>query len=407
VQAQPPTGLTRAEEENLMRTRAIALTLVVVSALLVAACETAQPTASPGAGTPTTGGATATPGTGTGSPGTATGSPSTATGSPGSGTPVPGGSILARVQTRGTVICGVNVNLPGFGFPEEGTGRWLGFDADFCRVVAAAVFGDAEAVEFRPLNADDRGPALQTREIDLLIRNTTWTLSRDTEWGLFGPTTFYDGQGMMVRADAGVTQLTDLAGATICVQSGTTTELTLPDQMRALNVQYTQDTRGSIDDTYATYEARDCDAVTSDRSQLIGRRTLFADPNAHVLLEAVMSKEPLGPSTPFGDERWFNVVKWTTYATMQAEELGIDSTNVTNMRDTSADPVVRRLLGVEGGLGTKLGLSDDWVVDIISGVGNYAEIYNRHLGPGTPFDLERGFNDLWTNGGLLYPPAWR
>ena len=394
-----------------MRTRAIAPTLVVVGALLVAACQTAQPTASPGTGTPTagpTGQPTATGGTqptATGAQQTATGSQPTAT--TGTGTPVPGGSILQAVQNRGTVICGVNSNLPGFGYPEEGTGRWLGFDADFCRVVAAAVFGDPEKVEFRPLDADSRGPALQTREIDVLIRNTTWTLSRDTEWGVFAPTTFYDGQGMMVPADSGVTDLAGLAGATICVQSGTTTELTLPDQMRALNVQYTQDTRGTIDETYATYDAGDCDAVTSDRSQLVARRTLFQNPNDHVLLDVVMSKEPLGPVVPFGDERWFNVVKWATYATMQAEEVGIDSTNVTSMRDTSTDPVVRRLLGVEGGLGAKLGLSDDWVVNIITGVGNYAEMYNEHLGPGTPFDLERGPNELWTNGGLLYPPAWR
>jgi general L-amino acid transport system substrate-binding protein len=332
------------------------------------------------------------------------------TATPGDGSPTAtpaAGSILAKVRAADTVVCGVNTNLPGFGFPEEGTGRWLGFDADFCRVIAAAVLGDAEKVTFRPLSAEDRSTALQAKEIDVLIRNTTWTLSRDTEWGLFGPTTFYDGQGMMVSADSGVTELTDLQGATICVQSGTTTELTLPDQMRALGVDFTPDVRGTIDDTYATYESGDCDAVTSDRSQLVARRTLFADPSAHVLLDAVMSKEPLGPVVPFGDEDWFNVVKWATYATMQAEEVGVDSTNVTSVRDTSTDPVVRRLLGVEGGLGTKLGLSDDWVVNIISAVGNYAEIYNRHLGPGTAFDLARGPNELWTNGGLLYAPAWR
>ena len=316
-------------------------------------------------------------------------------------------SILDQVRARGNVVCGVNTNLPGFGFPEEGTGRWLGFDADFCRVVAAAVFGDPEKVTFRPLSADDRGPALQTGEVDVLIRNTTWTLTRDTEWGLFAPTTFYDGQGMMVRADSGITDLAGLEGATICVQSGTTTELTLPDQMRAQGVNYTQDTRPDIDQTYTVYEAGDCDAVTSDRSQLVARRTLFANPDDHVILDAVMSKEPLGPVVPFGDEDWFNVVKWATYAPMQAEEVGVDSTNVTQMRDTSTDPIVRRLLGVEGGLGTKLGLSDDWAFNIISRVGNYAEIYNRHLGPGTAFDLERGPNELWTNGGLLYPPAWR
>ncbi len=366
--------------------RPVLFSAVLVFVFALAACEAAPPaqTPTPAAGTPDA----STPDAGT----------------PG---PAPGGDRLGLVQSRGQLICGVNTNLVGFGYPEEGTGRWLGFDADFCRVVAAAVLGDAEAVEFRPLSADDRGPALQTGEIDVLIRNTTWTLSRDTEWGLFAPTTFYDGQGMMVRADAGVQELTDLDGATICVQSGTTTELTLPDQMRALGVDFTPMVLGDIDLTYSTYEAGDCDAVTSDRSQLVARRSQFADPGAHVLLDAVMSKEPLGPVVPFGDEVWFNVVKWATYATMQAEEVGVDSSNVENMRDTSEDPVVRRLLGVEGELGAKLGLSNDWVVNIISSVGNYAEIYDRHLGPDTPFDLDRGPNELWINGGLLYAPAWR
>jgi general L-amino acid transport system substrate-binding protein len=357
------------------------LVSLAVGALVLSACTTAPP-APTGTAAPT-GGPTAAP------------------------TAAPAGGRLATIQSRGSLICGVNTNLPGFGFPEEGTGRWLGFDADFCRVVATAVFGDPEAVEFRPLSADDRGPALQTGEVDVLIRNTTWTLTRDTEWGLFGPTTFYDGQGIMVPTASGVTDLAGLAGATICVQSGTTTELTLPDQMRAAGVEYTQDTRPDIDQTYAVYDSGDCDAVTSDISQLIARRTLLTTPADHVVLDVVLSKEPLGPVVPFGDERWFNVVKWATWATMQAEEVGVDSTNATAMRDTSTDPVIRRLLGAEGGLGTKLGLGDDWAFNIISEVGNYAEIYDRHLGPGTAFDLERGVNALWNDGGLLYPPAWR
>jgi general L-amino acid transport system substrate-binding protein len=360
-----------------------ALVSLALGALIMGACTTAPPP-------------TPTPGT-TEAPGS-TDAPAT---------DAPTGSILSQVQASDTVRCGVNTNLPGFGYPEEGTGRWLGFDADFCRVIAAAVLGDPEKVTFRQLSADDRGPALQAGEIDVLIRNTTWTLTRDTEWGLFGPTTFYDGQGMMVPAASGVTELTDLAGATICVQSGTTTELTLPDQMRALGVDYTQDTRPDIDQTYATYEGGDCDAVTSDRSQLVARRTLFANPDDHVLLEVVMSKEPLGPAVPFGDEVWFNVVKWATWVPMQAEEVGVNQGNLDQMRDESTDPVIRRLLGVEGELGAKLGLSNDWAYNIISNVGNYAEIYDRHLGPGTPFNLDRGPNNLWTNGGLHYPPTWR
>ena len=327
---------------------------------------------------------------------------------PSSPTPgTPSGAVLQAVRSAGTVRCGVNTNLPGFGFPEEGTGRWLGFDADFCRVVAAAVLGDPEKVTFRPLSADDRGPALQAGEIDVLIRNTTWTLTRDTEWGLFGPTTFYDGQGIMVRANSGITDLAGLEGASICVQSGTTTELTLPDQMRAAGVNYTQDTRPDIDQTYAVYDAGDCDAVTSDISQLVARRTLLGTPNDHAILDVVLSKEPLGPVVPFGDEDWFNIVKWATWATMQAEEVGVNQGNVDEMRANSTDPVIRRLLGVEGGLGTKLGLSDDFAYNVIKTVGNYAEIYNRHVGPGTAFNLERGLNNLWNNGGLLYPPAWR
>lgn len=327
---------------------------------------------------------------------------------PSSPTPgTPGGNVLEGVRSADTIRCGVNTNLPGFGYPEEGTGRWLGFDADFCRVVAAAVLGDPEKVTFRPLSADDRGPALQAGEIDLLVRNTTWTLTRDAEWGLFGPTTFYDGQGIMVRGDSGITDLAGLEGATICVQSGTTTELTLPDQMRAAGVNYTQDTRPDIDQTYAVYDSGDCDAVTSDISQLVARRTLLGTPDDHVILDVVLSKEPLGPVVPYGDEDWFNIVKWATWATMQAEEVGVDSSNVDDMRANSTDPVVRRLLGVEGGLGTKLGLSDDFAYNVIKSVGNYAEIFNRHLGPGTDFNLDRGLNALWNDGGLLYPPAWR
>ena len=313
---------------------------------------------------------------------------------------------LALVQDRGELICGVNGALPGFSVLEE-DGTMSGFDADFCRALAAAVLGDPEAVEFRELSADARGPALQTGEVDVLIRNTTWTSSRDADWGNFGPTTFYDGQAMMVRAELGAESLSDLAGATICVQSGTTTELNLTDGMRELGVEFTPNVFADIDPTYAAYEEGACDAVTSDRSQLVSRRTAFENPDDHVILEDVMSKEPLGPVVPHGDEEWFDVVKWVVFATIEAEELGITSENVEEQLETSENPVVLRLLGAEGELGTQLGLENDWVVTMIGAVGNYAEIYDRNLGPDTAFDLERGQNALWTDGGLLYAPPYR
>jgi general L-amino acid transport system substrate-binding protein len=386
-----------------MRIRATVPAMMVIAALLLAGCETATQTPTPGTGSPTPG--QGTPATGTPTPGE--GTPGT-TPTPGQGTPGPGGSILDQVRANGQVVCGVHTGLPGFGFPEEGTGRFLGFDADFCRAVAAAVFANPDAVQFRPLSADDRSTALIGREIDVLIRNTTWTVTRDADWGLFAPTTFYDGQGMMVRAASGVTQLSDFIGEnpTICVQSGTTTEQNLADSMAAAGVEYEAST-GDSAFTYTTYDAGDCDGVSSDRSQLLAQRTALSNPDDHVILDVVMSKEPLGPVVPHGDERWFNVVKWVVYATILAEELGIDSTNAAQLRDTSEDPSIRRLLGVQDELGAKLGLDNAWAFNVISSVGNYGEIFERNLGPGTIFNIDRGLNDIWTRGGLLYAPPYR
>lgn len=324
--------------------------------------------------------------------------------------PAPTDGRLALVQERGQLICGVNGSLPGFSFLDD-SGENTGFDADFCRALATAVLGDPELVEFRALSADQRGPALQTGEVDVLIRNTTWTVSRDTAWGLFGPTIFYDGQAMMVNSTlVDATTLEDLAGATICVQSGTTTELNLTDQFSTLGIDFTPQVFADIDPTYAAYEEGRCDAVTSDRSQLVARRTAFANPDEHVILEAVMSKEPLGPVAPLGDDEWFNVVKWVVFATIEAEELGIDSTNVEEMA-ASENPVIQRLLGVtpEGAepFDSGLGLEADWAANMISAVGNYGEIYNRNLGPETLFNLERGLNSLWSDDGLLYAPPYR
>jgi general L-amino acid transport system substrate-binding protein len=316
---------------------------------------------------------------------------------------------LADVQARGNLICGVNGALPGFSFLDEATGENTGFDADFCRAIAAAVLGDPEAVEFRSVATDQRGPLLQSGDIDVLIRNTTWTVSRDTSWGLFGPTTFYDGQAIMVNSTlTDATAIDDLAGATVCVQSGTTTELNLTDR---LGDSITPQVFPEIDPTYDAYEEGRCDAVTSDRSQLVARRTAFESPDDHLILEEVMSKEPLGPVAPLGDDQWFNIVKWVVYATIEAEEQGITSENVADMVETSDNPVVQRLLGVtpEGAepFESGLGLEPDWAVNVISAVGNYGEIYERNLGAGTPFELERGLNSLWTDGGLLYAPPYR
>jgi general L-amino acid transport system substrate-binding protein len=315
------------------------------------------------------------------------------------------------VQSRGRLICGVNGGLPGFSFLEEGTGEWSGFDVDYCRAVAAAVLGDPELVDYRQLGTDDRGPALQTREVDVLIRNTTWTVTRDAQWGLFAPTTFYDGQGIMVRSEVGADSLEDLGGATVCVQSGTTTELNLADAMASAGHEgdYSTSVFDNIDETYNTYEAGACDAVTSDRSQLVSRRTQMANPDEHILLDVVISKEPLGPVTPLGDDQWFNVVKWTVFVTMEAEEFGVTQENVAEMRESSENPAVLRLLGADpeqqqGGL---LGLDNDWVVDVLTAVGNYGEIFERNVGPNTELGLDRGLNRLWTDGGIIYAPPYR
>lgn len=329
---------------------------------------------------------------------------------PATGTPQPAPAqpaqkeLLDAILQRGKIICGVNGGLPGFSYLDKATGQFTGFDADYCRVLASALFNDPNAVEFRPLSAAERSVALQTGEIDVLIRNTTWTSSRDATWGDFAPTIFYDGQGMMVRKASGATKLEDLQGATICVQSGTTTELNLADQMRARNITFTPLVFEDIDATYAAYEEGRCDGVTSDRSQLAARRSVFKNPDEHVIMDVVLSKEPLGPVVPHGSPRWFDVVKWAVFATIQAEEFGITSKNVDQFLSTTS-PEIRRFLGLEGDLGQQLGLSNDFVVRIIRHVGNYGEIYDRNL---TPLGLtSRGLNDLWTRGGLLYSPPFR
>jgi len=317
---------------------------------------------------------------------------------------------LKAIQERGKLICGVHGSFQGFGYLEP-SGAYTGFDVEFCKAWAAAIFGDATKVEYRSLSATERFTALQTGEVDVLSRNSTWTLTRDVELGLtFGPVTFYDGQAMMVRkdlpADEGTT-LKDLEGANICVQTGTTTELNLADQMKAAGADYTPVVFEDNDAAFAAYDEGRCDAITSDRSQLATLRVAkMKNPDDHVILNVVMSKEPLAPAVLQGDDQLADIVHWTIYGMIQAEELGITAANVDSFL-TSEDPVVRRLLGVEGGLGTKLGLADDFVYQVIKQVGNYGEVYERNLGPGTPYNLARGQNDLWTNGGLMYSPPLR
>lgn len=315
-------------------------------------------------------------------------------------------SRLNVVLDRGKLICGVNGQLPGFSFLES-NGEMSGFDADFCRALAAALFDDPNAVEYRPLSAQERFTAVQTGEVDVLIRNTTWTLSRDTSVGMeFAPTTFYDGQGMLVRADTGIQSLEDMNGATICVLSGTTNELNLADNFRARNLEFTPITFEDTDASYVAYEQGQCDGVTSDKSQLASRRTVMANPDDHVILDVTMSKEPLGPAVANGDSQWFDVVKWVTFVPIQAEEFGIDSGNIDQFM-SSEDPNIRRFLGLEGDFGKGMGITNDFAVRVIRHVGNYAEIYDRNLGPDTPINIPRGLNRLWTEGGILYSPPFR
>lgn len=312
------------------------------------------------------------------------------------------GQTLQAVKERGRLVCGVNNALPGFGYIDN-NGRYSGFDVDYCRAIAAAVLGDPEAVEFVPLSANDRQPAIQTGEVDVLIRNTTWTLVRDTEWTAdFVATTFYDGQGFMVRADLGIAELEDLAGAAICVTKGTTTELNLADAMRARDLPYQPVVFEEVDVVYNSYEQGRCDAVTSDKSQLASRRAIFANPDDHVILDVTISKEPLGPLTRHGDNQWNDIVNWVVQATIFAEEVGITSENVDSF--PRENPEVARFLGATGNLGALLGLEADFAVKVIKAVGNYGEIYERNLGP---LAIPRGLNRQWTEGGLLYAYPFR
>lgn len=325
-----------------------------------------------------------------------------------------GDGLLAAVRERGTLRCGVNNAVPGFGFLDD-EGNYSGFDIDFCRAIAAGVLGDAEAVEYVPLTAEQRFTSLQSGDIDVLSRNTTWTASRDGgEGAQFAMTTFYDGQGMMVRTDSGITEIEGLEGAAICVLSGTTTELNLATRMAGIDFEpLTFEDNETLQEAFV---AGQCDGWTSDKSQLAGVRSAFPEgPEALTILEETFSKEPLGPVTADGDTQWAQMVDWVVLATIQAEEFGITSDNIDTFEDTE-DLGIRRLLGLEfeddeGNLTTfdpQLGFDRaTWVQDVISAVGNYGEIFERNVGPDTPLGLERGLNALWTDGGLMYAPPYR
>ncbi|MFM7676920.1 MAG: amino acid ABC transporter substrate-binding protein [Synechococcus sp.] len=320
---------------------------------------------------------------------------------------------MGQIRSRGRLVCGVEGKLPGFSFVET-NGAYSGLDVDICKAVAASLLGDPNQVDYRDLNSTERFAALASGEVDLLSRNTTMTLSRDAAGGnglSFGPTTFYDGQGVMAPVASGIRTLKDLAGKPICVESGTTTELNLADRMRELKVSYTPLKFQTSDQTYAAYLGKRCVAVTSDRSQLAGKRTSFPDPDAHALLPDVLSKEPLTPATTNGDPVWADAVRWIVYGLMQAEESGITQANVeaklaeakanTNLAD------LRRFLGVEGDFGRQLGLPSDFMVRAIQAVGNYGEIFDRNVGPASKLKLDRGLNRQWKDGGLIYSPPFR
>jgi general L-amino acid transport system substrate-binding protein len=311
---------------------------------------------------------------------------------------------LKTVKDRGSLICGVSQGLPGFSTPDD-KGNWAGLDVDFCRAIAAAIFNDPTKVKFTPLSAKDRFEPLKSGEIDVLSRNTTWTSSRDALFN-FAAVTYYDGQGFMVRKALKVNSALELNGASVCTQTGTTTELNLADYFRANNMKYEVIAFGSADETVNAYEAGRCDAFTTDMSQLYAERLKLANVNDHAILAEIISKEPLGPLVRHGDDQWFDLVKWVHYAMLNAEELGVSQKTVGDAAKSN-QPEIKRLVGAEGAYGEQLGLTKDWVVRIVKHVGNYGEIYDRNLGTGSKLNISRGLNRLWTKGGIQYAPPIR
>jgi general L-amino acid transport system substrate-binding protein len=317
------------------------------------------------------------------------------------------GATKETIIARGWLSCGINQGLPGFSSPDA-KGRWSGFDVDFCRAVAAAVLRDPAKVRFRTLSAKERFTALQSGEIDLLSRNTTWTQTRDTALGLnFAGIIYYDGQSFMVRRSIGVKSARELSGAAVCVNAGTTTELNLADYFRTRKMRYTPVVFEKSDEVLAAYVAGRCDVYSTDQSGLYAQRLKLRDPAAHVILPDIISKEPLGPVVRQGDDGWFNIVRWTLFALIGAEELGVTSGNVGRLAVSATDPEIRRLLGTEGKVGANLGLDPKWAQRIIAAVGNYGELFERHLGESSRLKIKRGLNRLWNKGGLQYAPPIR
>ena len=318
-----------------------------------------------------------------------------------------GADTLETVRSRGTLLCGVNEGLPGFSM-SNAKGEWSGLDVDLCRAVAAATIGDATAVTFIPLTARDRFPALRAGEVDVLVRNTTWTLARDSRLAVdFVGVNYYDGQAFMTRAENGFKSVTDLGGARICVTGNTTTALNLTDYFRTRGMTFEPVTFVRSQEMFPAYDAGLCDVVTADQSSLSANLPKLARPGEHLILPEVISKEPLGPAVKHGDNRWSDIVRWTLYAMIAAEEHGVTSKNAGRVRAKTTRAEVRRLLGVEESLGTMLGLPDDWAYQVLVQVGNYGESFDRHLGAGSPIKLQRGMNAIWTEGGLMYAMPFR
>jgi general L-amino acid transport system substrate-binding protein len=313
---------------------------------------------------------------------------------------------LKRTIRRGEVLCGVNKGLPGFSIPDE-KGNWTGFDVDFCRAVAAAIFDDPSKAKFIPLDASERFKELQSRKVDILSRNSTWSMSRETNYDLYFPAVaYYDGEGFMLPRARNIDSALDLNGSKVCVQADTTTQLNLADYFRVNNMKYTEMKFGKLEDVVKAYDSGQCDTLTADASQLYALRLNLSKPNDHVILADIISKEPLAPVVRLRDDDWMMIVKWTLYAMINAEELGITSKNIDEAMK-SKKPEVMRLVGTEGAYGEDLGLTKDWAARIIRRVGNYGEIYERNVGSESQLKIPRGLNQLWSAGGIQYAPPIR
>jgi general L-amino acid transport system substrate-binding protein len=313
---------------------------------------------------------------------------------------------LKTIKDRGQLSCGVSQGLPGFSSPDD-KGNWTGLDVDICRAIAAAIFNDPTKIKFVPLSAKDRFTALQSGEIDVLSRNTTWTLSRDTSLGAnFAGVNYYDGQGFLVKKSLNVNSALELNSASVCVQTGTTTEQNLADYFKSNNMKYEVIAFADDNEAIKAYESGRCDVFTTDVSGLYAERLKFANPAEHVVLPEVISKEPLGPMVRHGDDQWFDIVKWVLFAMVDAEELGITQKNLDEMAK-SDKPELKRVFGTDGNLGEQLGLTKDWVFRIVKGVGNYGEAFDRDVGAGSKLGIARGLNQLWNKGGLQYAPPIR